>query len=100
RLSGDQLTWTSAVETSSAENNIVHARFFPALAPKKENGATIEKPRRAVLVLPQWNADEASHVELCRLLNRFGIAALRLTLPFHEARRPPELERADHLISS
>ncbi|MFN2453230.1 MAG: alpha/beta hydrolase family protein [Pyrinomonadaceae bacterium] len=101
RLAGDQLTWTSAVETSSAENNTVHARFFSALlAPKKANGETNEKPRRAVLVLPQWNADEASHVELCRLLNRFGIAALRLTLPFHEARRPPELERADHLISS
>jgi dienelactone hydrolase len=32
-------------------------------------------------------------------LNRLGIAALRLTLPYHEARRPPGLERADHLVS-
>lgn len=56
--------------------------------------------RRAVLVLPQWNADGASHVGLCRLLNRCGIAALRLTLPYHEARCPPELGRADYLVSS
>jgi dienelactone hydrolase len=28
-----------------------------------------------------------------------GIDALRLTLPYHEARRPPELERADYLVS-
>ena len=34
--------------------------------------------RRAVLVLPQWNAGPDGHVGLCRLLNRFGIDALRL----------------------
>ncbi len=104
RLAGDRLTWTSAVQTSSAENNIVNARFFPALSPNKniehDDGNNTQRNLRAVLVLPQWNADATSHVELCRLLNRFGISALRLTLPFHEARRPPELERADHLISS
>jgi dienelactone hydrolase len=98
KLSGEELTWTSAVQTSSRENNTARARFFPALASKTDGKEA--RPSRAVIILPQWNADETSHVELCRLLNRFGIAALRLTLPFHEARRPPELERADHLISS
>lgn len=103
KLAADRLTWTSAVQTSSAENNIVNARFFPALSSNrnvKDDSDNNKRNLRAVLVLPQWNADAASHVELCRLLNRFGISALRLTLPFHEARRPPELERADHLISS
>jgi len=28
------------------------------------------------------------------------MTALRLTLPYHEERRPPELERAEHLVSS
>jgi pimeloyl-ACP methyl ester carboxylesterase len=28
------------------------------------------------------------------------MSALRLTLPYHEERRPPELERAEHLVSS
>ncbi|MBV9210688.1 MAG: abhydrolase domain-containing 18 [Acidobacteria bacterium] len=94
RLEGDLLTWTSAVETPSVENNVARARFFPA--PERDKS----RVRRAVLILPQWNADEESHVVLCRVLNRLGISALRLTLPFHEARRPPELERADYLVSS
>jgi dienelactone hydrolase len=50
-------------------------------------------------VLPQWNADAESHVALCRALARLGIAALRLTLPYHEERRPADLERADFLVS-
>jgi len=94
RLDGELLTWTSAIRTPSAENNIARARFFPA--PEKQESEV----RRAVLILPQWNADSESHVALCRVLNRLGISALRLTLPYHEARRPPELERADYLVSS
>ena len=100
RLDGDQrLTWTSAVRTPCAENNTARARFFPALSPKRQPGAARGGPRRAVVVLPQWNADAESHVALCRALARLGIAALRLTLPYHEERRPPEIERADFLVS-
>jgi dienelactone hydrolase len=29
-----------------------------------------------------------------------GMSALRLTLPYHQQRKPPELERADHLVST
>src|SRR5688500_10956291 len=50
RLEGDQLTWTSAVETPSVENNLAHARYFPVA---NKNGV---RSRKAVLVLPQWNA--------------------------------------------
>lgn len=99
QLAGDLLTWTSAVHTPSPESNIARARFFPE-PPTKPSNTKQQGARRAVLVLPQWNADSESHVALCRVLNRLGIAALRLTLPYHEARRPPELERADHLVSS
>ncbi len=96
--SDNLLTWTSAVHTPSPENNTARARFFPSML--KADGRKTAAPRRAVVILPQWNAKPESHVNLCRMLNRFGIAALRLTLPYHEARRPPEIERADHLISS
>jgi dienelactone hydrolase len=88
------LTWTSAVHTPSAENNLARARLF---TPKRERR---NKPRAAVLVLPQWNAQPDSHVEACRIFNGLGMTALRLTLPYHEERRPPELERAEHLVSS
>jgi len=94
QLAGDVLTWTSAVKTPSPENNIARARLFPARRERKR------KPRAAVVVLPQWNAQPDSHVEACRIFNGLGMTALRLTLPYHEDRRPPELERADHLVGS
>jgi hypothetical protein len=90
RLHGDRLTFRSAVESPYPENNAVPCRFFPA---RNDGG-------RAVLVLPQWNADEEGHAGLCRLLNRFGITVLRLTLAYHAARRPEGLERAEYHVSS
>lgn len=91
-LHGTHLTFESAVRTAHTENNTVHARYFPDRSPLGRH--------RAVLVLPQWNADADGHVGLCRLLNRFRISALRLTLPYHEARMPPELRRADYIVSA
>lgn len=93
QLNGDQLTWTSAIKTSSVENNTARGRFFPARSRNRK------QPHRAVVVLPQWNAQPESHVEACRIFNFIGISALRLTLPYHQERRPAELERADHLVS-
>ena len=90
-LRGDRLTFSSAVQTPHRENNTVVARYFPDASPKGR--------RRAVLVLPQWNADADGHVGLCRLMNRFGLSALRLSLPYHDARMPPELRRADYIVS-
>jgi dienelactone hydrolase len=93
-LNQSVLTWTSVVHTPSPENNIARARLFKPRQERKN------KPRAAVLVLPQWNAQPNSHVEACRIFNGLGMTALRLTLPYHEERRPPELERAEHLVSS
>jgi hypothetical protein len=91
-LAGDRLSFPSAVRTPHVENNLVRARFFPSQSPKGR--------RRAVVVLPQWNADAEGHVGLCQLLNRFGLTALRLTLPYHDERRPAELRRADYIVSA
>lgn len=90
KLDGQNLTWTSTIHTPSDENNIVRATFFPV----------DKKRKKAVLILPHWNAQADSYFSLARLFNRIGLSALRLTLPYHEVRRPPELERADHLVSS
>jgi hypothetical protein len=92
RLDGDRLTFTSAVHTPHPENNTVRLRYFP--------DASAKGRRRAVVVLPQWNSDPDGHVGLCRLLNRFGVSALRLSLPYHDARMPPELRRADYIVSA
>jgi hypothetical protein len=93
------LTFPSAYQTPHPENNIVRARWFPA-AGEAPIGAPSTSRGRVVLVLPQWNADAGGHVGLARLLSRFGISALRLSLPYHDARMPPELTRADYIVSS
>src|SRR5580765_6262235 len=45
-LDGDDLTWTSGLETPSPETNTVYARHFPI----------DQNKRAAVVVLPHWKA--------------------------------------------
>lgn len=117
---GDRLlTFPSALETPQRENNTVYCRFFRARGydplrpfglstlrhaqgqPEHGRGARDSgSSRAAVLVLPQWNADPGGHVGLSRLLALNGLSALRLSLPYHDQRMPPELHRADYIVSS
>lgn len=90
------VTFPSAVRTPHPCNDLVQGRFFPVA----RRGDGRHDRRRAVVVLPQWNADPGGHVGLCRLLARFGVNALRLSLPYHDQRMPPELSRADFIVSS
>jgi hypothetical protein len=83
------IRWQSAVETPDAENNTAIARYFPADKNK----------RSAVVILPHWNAKAGTYFDLAKLFARLGTSALRLTMPYHEERMPPDLERADHLVA-
>jgi hypothetical protein len=96
------LTFPSAFTTPHAENNTVYARYFPeAPASVSESGpSSRRRPRAAVLVMPQWNADRDGHVGLCKILAWSGMGALRLSLPYHDQRMPPELHRADYIVSA
>ena len=94
---GDLLTFPSAFETPQKSNNTVYARFFPA---RIRDGHQAVPGRAAVLVLPQWNSDPNGHVGLCKLLAWNGMSALRLSLPYHDQRMPPELHRADYIVSA
>ncbi len=89
------LRFTSPVRTPYPENDQVNARWYPAPDERMRG-----KPRQAMLVMPQWNADAFSHNSLCSLFNRFGISALRLSKPFHDIRRPAEIERSDYAVSA
>jgi len=90
RLSGNLLQFTSPAPTPYPENNQVHAQWFPAR----------NRNRKAVLVLPHWNAKVNEHVGLCHGLQFLGLSALRVSLPYHDYRMPPELERADYAVSA
>ena len=88
-LQDNILRFRSVVHTPHAANNIVHAKSVPA-----------KDKRRAVLVLPHWNSHRTQHAALCRGLAKFGITALRLSLPYHDYRLPAETQRADYAVSS
>ena len=87
-LEGEILRFPSAIETEYRENNTVWGRFFPGPRPI------------ALIVLPQWNCTWEGHIGLCRLLQRAGFASLRLSLPYHHFRKPPQLERPEYMVSA
>jgi hypothetical protein len=89
-LKDGELTFPSPVSSGYKENDLVHARWFPAA----------EDCGRALVVLPQWNSGPDGHIGLGKLLNRFHISALRMTMAYHAERMPAELERADYHVSS
>lgn len=91
----DFLRFTSPIRTLYPENDTVNARWYPA-HPETQK----DKPKQAMIVMPQWNADAFSHNALCTLFNSFGISCLRLSKPYHDVRRPAELERSDYAVSS
>jgi hypothetical protein len=89
------LRFTSPERTPYPENDLVNARWYPAPAHKDP-----ARPKQAIVVMPQWNADGFSHNSLCAIFNRMGVSALRLSKPYHDIRRPTELERSDYAVSA
>lgn len=101
----DRVSFPSSLTTPYVENNTVYGRYFPvAERASSSNGSRTSEVAqaggRAVVVLPHWNAKAHEHVALCELLNREGIAALRLSLPYHDRRMLPGFERADFMVSA
>jgi Prolyl oligopeptidase family len=95
QFDGRELTYPSQIQTPYPENNTVFARYYRA-----RQGTAQKKIRPAVIVMPQWNGDYEAHVALAQLFARCGISALRLSLPYHDSRKPPYLERSDYMVSS
>jgi dienelactone hydrolase len=84
----DFLRFTSPVPTPYPENNLANARWFGA------------RGRRAVVLLPHWNADALAYTSLCKMLNLLGVSVLRLSKPYHDVRRPAGVYRADYAVSA
>jgi dienelactone hydrolase len=82
------LRFTSPVHTPYPENNLANARWFPA------------KGKSALVLLPHWNSDALHYNALARIFNRLGISVLRLSMPYHDIRRPAEIRRADYAVSA
>jgi hypothetical protein len=89
------LTFTSSYESPWPENNSVYARLWPA---RRDLSLPLKAPKgAAVLVLPNWNAKWQGQDGLCDWVSRFGITALKMSLPYHNRRMPQGQERADQI---
>jgi dienelactone hydrolase len=91
-LADSVLTFSSAVTSPWPENNRVHAQFFPARPSR--NGTR----GPAVVVLAQWNAKWHEQQNVCLWLNKLGLTAAKMSLPYHDRRSIPGHPRADHLV--
>jgi dienelactone hydrolase len=89
------LTFTSSIKSPWPENNTVHAQLFPARSSSNSNGQRKTSP--AVLVLPNWNAKWHGQRSLCEWLQRIGITALKMSMPYHDRRMATGHERADQV---
>src|SRR5262249_56594931 len=85
---GTFLRSTSPVRTPHPKTARVTARWSQA------------DGKRAVIVLPHWNANGIAYNALGPVLNRFGISMLRLSKPYHDIRRPAETTRSDYAVSA
>lgn len=92
------LQFTSPVQTPHPVNNTVSARWFPA-----ERDAVLKRksgpPKKALVLLPHWNSKPDSYLALCRIVQKLGISVLRLSLPYHDSRRPADTQRSDYAVS-
>jgi dienelactone hydrolase len=86
-LTDGVLTFTSAITSPWVENNRVYGQLFRA---KREGSA--------VVVLAQWNARWEEQQSVCRWLQRLGVTAVKMSLPYHDRRAIPHHPRADHLV--
>ena len=86
-IQDDVLTFKSAIESPWCENNRVYGQLFCG-----------RRKGPAVVVLAQWNARWEEQQDVCRWLNRLGITAIKMSLPYHDRRAIPGHPRADHLV--
>lgn len=89
KRNGTQIQFQSPIETRTKENNQVYGDFFEA-----------KKSKSAVVILGHWNANKTTYNRLAKIYSLSGISALRLSLPYHDERRPNTMPIASGLMSS
>jgi hypothetical protein len=90
------LTFTSSIKSPWPENNTVYARLWPASTNRRRPPFKAPKGT-AVLVLPNWNAKWHGQDGLCEWVARFGITALKMSMPYHSRRMAKGHERSDQI---
>ena len=66
------------------------------------SGAAVleENSKKAVVILPHWNAEAADYDKFLEAYSRAGFSTFRLSLPYHDERRPTDQPYASEMVSS
>ncbi|MFZ4715465.1 MAG: RcgR family putative quorum lactone hydrolase [Bacteriovoracaceae bacterium] len=88
QLNRGRITFLSEVETDFSKNNLVTGDYFKT------------KSKSAVLILGHWNSSKETYNKLAKIYSRNGLSALRISLPYHDERRPLEMPIASGFMSS
>lgn len=88
-LNNGKISFKSPLIGEEVLNNTVYGEYFQA-----------PSGHAAVIVLGHWNSDKASYNRLARAYQKAGLSALRLSLPYHDERRPADQKIASGFLSS
>jgi len=83
------LIYESNVTSEIEANNHVHGTFYKGW-----------RKNTAVIILPNWNSNGSSFNYLAKLFSVSGFSALRLSLPFHDQRKPADWNYSKYLVSA
>ncbi len=83
------LTFPSPVVTETPQNNTAVGRVTEA-----------PDSRRAVIILPHWNAVPRDYARMSEWLRRFGISSIRMSMPYHDRRRAERAALDRYMVSA
>lgn len=90
QLKNGVLKFESPVKSPYPENNTAYAQYFKSSKPTKS----------AVIILGHWNSEKKTYNQLANFYRLGGISAVRLSLPYHDERRPVDMPIAKPMLSA
>jgi pimeloyl-ACP methyl ester carboxylesterase len=84
------LKFKSPIISPYTENNTAYAQYFKSSKPSKS----------AVIILGHWNSEKKTYNQLANFYRLGGISAVRLSLPYHDERRPTDMPIATPMLSA
>ena len=83
------LKFKSPIESEYPVNNKTVAEYFPSRRANKS----------AVIILGHWNSNKKTYNDLANIYRKSGLSAVRLSLPYHDERKPSEMPIATGMLS-
>ena len=80
-------SFESDITSNVPENNQVKGTFYKG------------REQKAIIILPNWNATGKDFNKLAKLFSMFGYSSLRLSLPYHDERKPASWSYSKNMVS-